>query len=98
LTLTSATVRANVAAGSNQVTATREASGLLHVGDATNIISARGQYQLVAGSSTISKVAGVEPEGVFAVGQPVEGIGIPAGTTIVAVGSETLTLSAAVTV
>ena len=95
LTSTSATFQGVVSKGSAQVTGTHEASGsgVLHVGDATDIVSAGGQGDLIAGSSTVSKVIVGSEGGAFADGQMVEGRGVPTGTTIVAVGSETLTLS-----
>ena len=93
LTFTSATVEGVLSKGSAQVTGTHEASGVLHVGDVTGLASVGGQGDLTAGSSIVSKVIVGSGEGAFANGQMVEGRGIPAGTTIVAVGSETLTLS-----
>jgi hypothetical protein len=93
LTFTSATVEGVLSKGSAQVTGTHEASGVLHVGDVTDLASVRGQGDLTAGSSIVSKVIVGSGEGAFADGQMVEGRGIPTGTTIVAVGSETLTLS-----
>ena len=93
LTFTSATVEGVFSKGSAQVTGTHGASGVLHVGDVTHIVSGVGKGDLTAGSTTVSKVIVGSGEGAFANGQMVEGRGIPAGTTIVAVGSETLTLS-----
>jgi streptogramin lyase len=59
-------------------------SGLHAIGDLSN------------GSTTVSNVNSVT-EGTLTDGQAIEGSGIPAGTTIVAVGVETLELSAAAT-
>ena len=98
LTFTSAAFEGTNANGSEQVSATHEVSGSLHVGDSVGLVSAEGLGDRTAGSTVVSKVnAGVGGGGVFTVGAPIEGRGIPAGTTIVAVGSETLTLSAPAT-
>ncbi len=84
-----------VIAGSNQVTATTHASGSFHVGDRTNVSSASGTGTLTAGSEVVSGLT--TEHGAFAAGQPIEGKGIPANTTIASVGAGTLTLSAPAT-
>jgi hypothetical protein len=55
-------------------------------------VAARGTATLSTSTEVLSGVA--ISTGAFAVGQGIEGVGIPAGTTITAVGSGTLTLSA----
>jgi hypothetical protein len=54
-------------------------------------VSARGTGETHGSDITISNV--VASSGAFAVGQGIEGTGIPAGATITAVGSGTLTIS-----
>lgn len=56
----------------------------------------KGTGDLSEGSNTITEVHATS--GTFAAGQTIEASGIPAGTTIVAVGVKTLKLSAAATV
>jgi len=56
---------------------------------------ASGMGKLTSGSEKVEEVA--EAETRFAVGQAIEGAGIPAGTTILKVEGETLTLSAKAT-
>jgi sugar lactone lactonase YvrE len=73
-------------------------------GDLKAGVSATGSGTLSAGTSAIGsgdlstgskEVSALDTEeGTFEVGQPITGEGIPAGTTIAAVGSGTLTLSA----
>jgi DNA-binding beta-propeller fold protein YncE len=58
--------------------------------------TAQGSGTLAPGSSTVTDVNATM--GSFSIGQTIEGAGIPAGTTITAVGSGTLQLSAAATV
>ena len=58
--------------------------------------SAAGTGTLAPGSGTVTKLK--TTSGAFAVGQSITAPGIPAGTTIAAVGATTLTLSAAATV
>jgi hypothetical protein len=82
-------------AGESEVTATSEATGSLHVGDVTTVGSGHGRGELTAGSTTVSNF---EPSsGTFAVGQPIvagfRNGGLPLGTTIAAVGANSLTLS-----
>ncbi len=95
LTLPAGSADASFAVGSNQVTATTNASGTFHVGDATNVRSARGQGNLTAGSETIASLS--TSQGSFQAGQPISGAGIATGTTIASVGAGTLTLSAPAT-
>jgi hypothetical protein len=55
----------------------------------------KGAGEISEGSATVTDVHSTS--GAFAVGQTIEAPGIPAGTTILAVGAETLELSAAAT-
>jgi len=57
--------------------------------------SASGSSSFAAGSTTVTGLS--TSQGTFLAGQEISGSGIPAGTTIVAVGSGTLTLSAPAT-
>ena len=91
LTLPVGQVFGDVEEGSDQLTNSRLASGSFHVGDAVSISSGEGTGLLSAGSTTVSSL--VTARGAFAVGAPIEGNGIQAGTTIAAVGAGTLTLS-----
>jgi hypothetical protein len=54
-------------------------------------VAARGTGDPVSSSQTITNV--VTASGAFAVGQGIEGTGVPADTTIIAVGGGTLTIS-----
>jgi hypothetical protein len=56
---------------------------------------AKGSGDLASGSTTVSEVNATT--GAFKVGQAIEGAGVPAGTTIVALGAGTLELSAPAT-
>ncbi len=94
LTLPAGATGGTVSVGSNHVTATTTAaSGSFHVGDATNVTSARGKGDLAEGSKTVTGLA--TASGSFQAGQPIKGEGIPAGATIAALGPGTLTLSEA---
>jgi hypothetical protein len=57
LTVPTATLNGTAAAGSSQVTTTNKAHGELHVGDATNVESARGFGTLTAGSTEVKNLA-----------------------------------------
>jgi len=96
LTFTAGSLRDTAVAGSNQLTSTSEAHGTLRVGDPTSVRSAFGLGTFTAGSATVTKVS--TSVGAFTVGAPIgfsgsSGFPVPAGTTITAVGPETLTLS-----
>lgn len=60
----------------------------------TETTGAEGKGALTAGSKEVTELT--TTAGSFAVGEPIKGSGIPAGTTIAALGSGALTLSAAV--
>jgi len=92
LAYTAASLKGNTEAGSSQLTSTSNAHGVLHVGDLTSVRSAYGEGTFTAGSKTLTNVKTVQ--GAFTVGAPIGAQpGIPAGTTITAVGAGTLTLS-----
>ena len=59
--------------------------------------AAAGRGDLSAGSPTVTNVTTIGRPKKFAVGQTVVGEGVPAGTTIISVDADTLTLSAAAT-
>ncbi len=97
LILTAAHFHGQIEPGSNQLTGTKGLIGAVHVGDeAVGMWSATGRGNLTVGSTTVTGFS--TSGGTFSVGKPVHvgfGLnkGIPAGTTIVAVGGGTLTLS-----
>jgi len=96
LTFTAGSLKGNTEAGSNQLTSSFNAHGVLRVGDQTSVRSAYGEGTFTAGSKTVTNVKTVE--GTFTVGAPIgftesSGFSGPAGTTITAIGAGTLTLS-----
>jgi hypothetical protein len=64
-------------------------------GKVKSIDNAKGTGDLTAGSSTVDNLT--ITKGIFDVGSPISGTGIPAGTTITAKTETTLTLSAPAT-
>jgi hypothetical protein len=93
LSLETSRLEGTIAEGSNQVTDVTTEKGELKIGDNTGVASAEGSGAFTAGSTHITGFT--TQRGTFAVGEPVGGPGIPAGTTVAAVGAGELTLSAA---
>jgi hypothetical protein len=96
VTIPTGTVVANWTAGSTEVTNTHQAQGTFQPGDQTTIVSATGEGHLAEGSKLVTDVS--TKSGAFSVGEPIIGRfehpEISPGTTIVAIGPSTLTLSA----
>jgi hypothetical protein len=80
-----------VSAGERALAVTATAETSAGSNELTGVVTATGSGSLVAGSKQVSEVT--TSFGAFVVGQTVTGTGIPAATTITAVGGNSLTLS-----